>query len=242
MLGAIVRLVNHGVVQGTVDVYVKEIEYSGTVKLWCIGWCEDDGSWYFPMDSWSRLSLQERKQLSTFYRIKDKSFQALFSRGILKKVNIDGLRGKVYKVDFEVLFANYYARDDIPGMYLKGVISHNLELSYKFMDVYIRNVLLPKLYVEFDDFSKLDGYSVRLARRSSKVESNIYEEVWLVDYIDKQGYGTAVHFILCLDLITRSGYGLLQGIASKKDFAKVDLDGVDIDYFIGALAYVKKKK
>lgn len=242
MLGAIIRLVNHGVVQGTVDIYVKEIEYTGTTKLWCIGWYEGDGSWYFPMSSWSRLSLHERKQISTFYRIKDKSFQALLSRGILKLVDIAGLSGKVYKVDFGVLFSRYYAKDDVPGLYLRGVISHDIELSYKFMDVYIRNVMLPKMYDEFDDFSKLDSYSVRLSRRSSKVENNIYEEVWLVSYVDQQGYGTAVHFVLGLDLVTRSGYGLLQGIASKKDFAKVELDDIDLDYFIGALAYKKKIK
>lgn len=241
MLGAIVRLVNHGVVQGTVDIYVKEIEYTGTTKLWCIGWYEGGGCWYFPMESWSRLGLQERKQISTFYRIKDKSFQALLFRGILKLVEVSGLSGKVYKVDFGVLLSRYYAKDDIPGMYLREVISHDIKLSYEFMDVYIRNVLLPKMYDEFGDFSKLDSYSVRLVRRSSKVENNIYEEVWLVDYIDKQGYGTAVHFIFCLDLLTRTGYGLLQGIASKKDFAKVGLDGCDVDYLIGALAYKKKK-
>lgn len=241
MLGVIVKLVNYGVMQDSLEIYVKRVQYSGTSKLWGIGW-HNEGGWYFPMDVWGRLDIYARREISTFYRVKDQSFKALFSRGILKRANVEGIEDELYKVDYKELLTKYYARDDIPAFYLRTVISEDIELAYKYTDVYIRNVLLPKMYDSFGGFSKLDAWHLNLSRRSAKVVNNVYEDMWLVDYVDNSGYRTGIHFVYKIDLIQHTGYGILEGIASDKAFAKVVFDDLDIDYFVGAIAYSRSKK
>ena len=241
MLGVIVKLVNYGVMQDSLEIYVKRVQYSGTSKLWGIGW-HNEGGWYFPMDVWGRLDIYARREISTFYRVKDQSFKALFSRGILKRANVEGIEDELYKVDYKELLTKYYARDDIPAFYLRTVIRENIELSYKYTDVYIRNVLLPKMYDSFGGFSKLDAWHLNLSRRCAKVVNNVYEDMWLVDYVDSSGYRTGIHFVYKIDLIQHTGYGILEGIASDKAFAKVVFDDLDIDYFVGAIAYSRSKK
>ena len=198
MLGVIVKLVNYGVMQDSLEIYVK--------------------------------------------RVKDQSFKALFSRGILKRANVEGIEDELYKVDYKELLTKYYARDDIPAFYLRTVISEDIELAYKYTDVYIRNVLLPKMYDSFGGFSKLDAWHLNLSRRSAKVVNNVYEDMWLVDYVDSSGYRTGIHFVYKIDLIQHTGYGILEGIASDKAFAKVVFDDLDIDYFVGAIAFSRSKK
>lgn len=56
MLGVIVKLVNYGVMQESLEIYVKRVQYGGTSKLWGIGWYTE-GGWYFPMDIWGRLDI-----------------------------------------------------------------------------------------------------------------------------------------------------------------------------------------
>ena len=241
MLGVIVKLVNYGVMQESLEIYVKRVQYSGTSKLWGIGWYTE-GGWYFPMDIWGRLDIYARREISTFYRVKDQSFKALFSRGILKRAKVEGIEDELYKVDYKELLTKYYARDDIPAFYLRTMISEDIELAYKYTDVYIRNVLLPKMYDSFGGFSKLDAWHLNLSRRSAKVVNNVYEDMWLVDYMDSSGYRTGIHFVYKIDLIQHTGYGILEGIASDKAFAKVVFDDLDIDYFVGAIAFSRSKK
>ena len=194
------------------------------------------------MDVWGRLDIYARREISTFYRVKDQSFKALFSRGILKRAEVEGIEDELYKVDYKELLTKYYARDDIPAFYLRTVISEDIELAYKYTDVYIRNVLLPKMYDSFGGFSKLDAWHLNLSRRSAKVVNNVYEDMWLVDYVDSSGYRTGIHFVYKIDLIQHTGYGILEGIASDKAFAKVVFDDLDIDYFVGAIAFSRSKK
>lgn len=235
MLGAIMKLVNYGVVQDTLGIYVKRVKYNGTSKLWGIGWHTGE-YWYFPMDVWNKLDIYARRDLATFYRIKDQSFKALLSRKILKGVTVDGIKDELYQVDFKELLTKYYARDDIPALYLRTVISEDVDLACKYVDVYIRNVLLPKIYDSFGDFSKLDAWNVGLSRRSAKIVNNVYEDMWLVDYVDTNGYKTAVHFVYKIDLLKHTGYGVLEEIGSDKCFARIEFDDVDVDYFIGVIA------